>query len=44
MSWWQPNKMGDSIRIYNYFISDRNERVMWVSKDSTQVFCKDILY
>ena len=44
ISWFNPKSMGDSIVVYEYSTDDnRNIQTMYVSVDSTKVFCRDIL-
>jgi hypothetical protein len=42
--WFRPQAMGDTILVYKYATEDnRNIQTFWVSRDSTEVFYRDIL-
>jgi hypothetical protein len=44
IEWWKPKEMGDTIIVYEYPIKEgKNIRTLWISKDSTEVYCRDIL-
>lgn len=44
ISWWNPKVMGDSILVFEFpIIEGKNIRTLWVSMDSTEVYCRDIL-
>lgn len=44
IEWWKPKEMGETIIVYEYPIKEgRNIRTLWISKDSTEVYCRDIL-
>lgn len=43
ISWWNPKEMGDTVFVYEYTITEgKNIRTLWISKDSTEVYCRDI--
>ncbi len=42
VSWFVPQSMGDTIHIYEYSTHEsRNIQTFWISRDSTQAFCRD---
>ncbi|TDX83101.1 hypothetical protein [Epilithonimonas xixisoli] len=41
--WFEPEKMGDSILTFKYYDTNGNGQEIYSSKDSTEVFLKDIL-
>jgi hypothetical protein len=44
LSWFIPESMGDTIRFFRFSANNgRNVQNIWVSMDSTKVFCSDIL-
>lgn len=44
VEWWKPKEMGDTIIVYEYPIKEgKHIRTLWVSQDSTEVYCRDIL-
>lgn len=44
INWWNPKSMGDFINVYEYRIKEgKNIRTLWISSDSTEVYCRDIL-
>jgi hypothetical protein len=44
IEWWNPKEMGTTIIVYEYAIKkSRNLRTLWISKDSTEIYCRDIL-
>jgi len=44
IEWWNPKEMGDTIFVFEYAITEgKNIRTLWISKDSTEVYCRDIL-
>ena len=44
IEWWAPKEMGNIIIVYEYPIKEgKNIRTLWISKDSTEVYCRDIL-
>lgn len=43
IDWFNPTTLGDTIMVHEYSTNDsRNIQTMWVSLDSTKVFCRDI--
>ena len=44
IEWWKPKEMGDTIIVFEYSIKEgKNIRTLWISKDSTEIYCRDIL-
>lgn len=44
LDWFKPASLGDSIMVYEYSTDNsRNIQTIWISPDSTRVFCRDIL-
>jgi hypothetical protein len=44
IQWFRPQAMGDTILVYEYATENsRNIQTFWASRDSTEVFCRDIL-
>ena len=44
IDWWNPRGLGDTLFVYEYEIRQgKNTRTLWVSMDSTEVYCRDIL-
>ena len=44
IDWWNPKELGDTILVYEYPIKEgKNIRTLWISKDSTEIYCRDIL-
>ena len=41
--WFKPEKMGDSILVFKYYDTNGNGQEIYSSKDSTEVYLKDIL-
>jgi hypothetical protein len=43
IKWFRPQAMGDTITVYEYVTENsRNIQTFWVSRDSTEVFYRDI--
>ena len=43
LDWFDPTTLGDTIMVYEYSTNNsRNIQTIWVSLDSTKVFCRDI--
>ena len=41
--WWNLSHLGDTIIKYDYtIIEGKNIRTLWISADSTEVYCRDI--
>ena len=44
LDWFNPTTLGDTIMVHEYSTNNsRNIQTIWVSLDSTKVFCRDIL-
>lgn len=42
VSWFVPQSMGDTIKIYEFSTNEsRNIQTFWISLDSTKAFCRD---
>ncbi len=43
LPWFNPQSMGDTIRVFEFSMNDsKNIQTIWVSMDSTKVYCRDI--
>lgn len=44
ITWWKPQTLDDTIYVFEYpIIEGKNIRTLWIAKDSSEVYCRDIL-